>query len=315
MGYNIGEVTGYDGGPSDWTLEVDLSDPSVTMVTGDFDVVSLFTGESVGEADSYSITQFSANFDTYTNNFVLNPDGSFSFDIDRQAVIQSGSDQTISFTILGTSGADQDDDTVTINLLICVARGTAVQTDRGEIPVENLSAGDSVRTLDDGFQQIRWVGSRAVSAEELEEKPNLRPVRISSGALGDGKPVRDLVVSPQHRVLVGDWRAQLFMGQDEVLVPAKALVDGKSICVDCSIDEVEYFHILFDGHQVIFTNGAATESFHPADYSLSAVSSETRSELLELFPDIENEAGFRSTARPVARVQEARLLSGGQNAW
>ncbi|TMV09919.1 Hint domain-containing protein [Ruegeria sediminis] len=309
MGYNIGEVTGYAGGPSDWTMTADLSDPSVTTVTGDFDLVSLVTGQSVGEANSYSIAQFSANFGTYTNNFVLNPDGSFSFDIDRQAVIQSGVDQTVSFTIVGRTGSQSDDDTVTVTLLICLAGGTLVKTEKGQVPVEDLRVGDLVPTVDDGMQRIRWVGSRSLTAGDLQDNPNLRPIRITAGALGDGRPKQDLLVSPQHRVLIGDWRVQLFLGEDEALVPAKGLVDGQNIYVDDTVEDVDYYHVLFDSHQVIFTNGTPTESFHPADYSLGAIDADMRAELLELFPEIEADSGYRMTARFVARVKEAKLLT------
>lgn len=309
MGFNIGEVTGFGGGPSDWTLTVDLNDPSVTSVTGDFDQVSLFTGQSVGEADSYVANNFSANFGTYTNNFTLDADGIFSFDIDRQALFQSGSDQTVSFTIVGTSGANSDDDTVTVTLLICVATGTLIDTASGARPVESLVPGDRVHTHDNGLQRLRWIGSRALSDRDLAAQPHLRPIRIAAGALGQGRPLRDLFVSPQHRVLLSDWRAQLLFGQDEILIPAKALVNGRTITVQPGTGGIEYHHLLFENHEVILTEGAPTESFHPCDYSLGAIDRPARDELFRLFPELRTDAGFGPTARPVARVAEARLLS------
>ncbi|GGH31553.1 VCBS repeat-containing protein [Cribrihabitans marinus] len=314
MGYNIGEVSGYAGGPSDWTLTVDLTDPSATIVTGDFDVISLISGNSVGEADSYAASGFSANFGTYTNNFTLNGDGEFSFDIDRQAVFQSGVDQTVSFTITGTSGANSDDDLVTVTLLVCVAGGTLIETATGPVAVEDLAEDDLVVTRDCGLQPVRWVGCRRLGAEELRHRPELRPVRLSAGALGAGRPERDLLVSPQHRVLLSDWRAQLFYGQDEVLVPAKALVDDDRIRVDTEIRAVDYYHVLFDRHQVIRTNGAETESFHPADYTLRAIDPAARAELLALFPSLAaRPGGYGPTARYVARIAEARFLATGRD--
>lgn len=309
MGFNIGEVSGYSGGPGNWSLTVDLTDPSVTSVTGDFDVTSVIFGSSLGEADNYAASDFSANFGTYASNFTLDADGVFTFDIDRQAVFQSGSDQTLSFTITGTSGANSDDDGVSVTLLICVARGTLVDTADSARPVERLWPGDRVRTRDNGMQQLRWVGSRSLSAADLAAHPDLCPVRIGAGALGPGVPSRDLVVSPQHRILIVDWRAQMLFGQDEVLVPAKALVNDRDIRV-VDTGPVEYFHLLFDAHQVIYTDGAETESFHPAAPALSAVDAALRRELLAIFPDLRADpASYGPTARAVARVSEARALN------
>lgn len=311
MGYNISEVTGFDGGVSDWTLTVDLADPSVTTVTGDFDVVGLTSGDSLGEADTYAISSFGANFGTYTNNFVLNGDGTFSFDIDRAAVIASGTDQTVSFTIVGSTGGDSDDDTVTVTLLICVARGTHVRTGNGNSCVEDLQPGDWVVTRDADLQQIKWIGSRYLSQDVLRDNPNLRPIRIESGALGSGLPTRDLIVSPQHRVLLTDWRAQLFLGQDETLLPAKGMINNENIYIDWQQNNVEYFHILFDRHQIIYTEDQATESFHPADYTLGAIDAEIRAELAILFPDLmQDNTAYGPTIHHVSRIWEARVMAG-----
>jgi Hint domain len=310
MGYNIGEVTGYGGGPSEWSLTVDLTDPSATTVSGDFDVVSLLTGGSTGEADDYSIIGTSANFDTYTDNFVLNADGTFSFDIDRAAVFASDANQTVSFTILGTSGGQSDDDQVSVTLLICVARGTEIRTANGRRPVETLQPGDWIPTLDNGSQPIRWIGSRLLEAEELRRNPQWHPIRIKAGALGRGRPRRDLRVSPQHRVLLSDWRAQLFFGVDEILVPAKGLVDGQKIRWEQEDSEIEYFHILFDTHQVIYTEGSLTESFHPTGFSLRGVDPEARAELLALFPELDEDDGtYGPAAKYVAKVQEGLFMT------
>jgi VCBS repeat-containing protein len=310
MGYNIGEVSGYGGGPNNWTLTVDLSDPTVTTVSGDFDVTSIFGGASQGEADSYAGSNFDANFNLYARNFTIDGNGIFSFDIDRQAVFQSGADQTVSFTVTGTSGASSDDDAVSVTLLVCVAKGTLIETDQGPVPVQDISVGDQVITRDTGLQTVRWVGCRRLHKPDLMAHPDLRPVRIRSGALGSGRPVRDLLVSPQHRILVSDWRAQLFFGQDEVLVPAKALVDQHSITVERTAASVDYYHILFDAHQVIYTDGAETESFHPADYTLGALDIRSRDELFHLFPELRSDlSAYGETISYVTKVGEARMLT------
>ena len=71
------------------------------------------------------------------------------------------------------------------------------------------------------------------------------------------------ITSPQHRVLVRSRIAQKIFGTDEVLVAAKQLcqLDGIDIALD--LGAVTYVHFLFDAHQVVFSNGAETESFLP----------------------------------------------------
>ena len=138
MGYNISDVGGETSGGVDvWTATLDLDLSSATTVSGDFDVVSLFNGANLGDAtDGYVFSALSNPalgslvFDTVT--------GTYTFTVDWSAVIATGSDQVISFTVTGTSGANSDTDTVQITLLICVTRGTLIDTPHGPVPVEDL---------------------------------------------------------------------------------------------------------------------------------------------------------------------------------
>nr|AIA91314.1 CAZy families GT4 protein [uncultured Gluconobacter sp.] len=91
--------------------------------------------------------------------------------------------------------------------------------------IEDLRVGDLVLTKDDGPQPLRWISSRHVSAEMLAAHPNMRPIRIRAGALGEGLPLRDLIVSPQHRMLVRSKVAERMFGEEEVLVAAKHLLE------------------------------------------------------------------------------------------
>ena len=99
-------------------------------------------------------------------------------------------------------------------------------------------------------------------------------------------PARDLLVSPQHRILVRSHIAQRMFGVDEVLIAAKQLLllDGIDYVTDC--DEVEYFHLLFERHEVIYSNGAATESLFTGPEALKAVDPAARAEILALFPEL-----------------------------
>lgn len=191
----------------------------------------------------------------------------------------------------------------------CFARGTLIRTDGGDVAIEDLSAGDLVLTADHGLQPIRWIGTSPISAETLSEKSNLRPIRICAGALGQNSPASDLIVSPQHRVLVRSKIAQKMFGTDEVLVAAKQLlqIDGIDIATDMA--EVEYFHMLFDQHEVVLSNGAETESLFTGPEALKSVGREARAEIFAIFPQLCHDDYEPSPARPLASGRMGRKLA------
>ncbi|MFV0291948.1 MAG: Hint domain-containing protein [Paracoccus sp. (in: a-proteobacteria)] len=182
-------------------------------------------------------------------------------------------------------------------LIVCFTLGTLIKTDRGEVTVEDLGPGDLVLTKDNGFKPLLWIGRQTVPLSRSEDSQRLRPVRIRAGALGGGLPEQDLYVSQQHRVLVKSKISQRMMGFDEVLIPAKKLLDieGVDIVTDC--DEVTYVHFLFDQHEIVYSNGAETESLFTGPEALRAVSKEAREEILTLFPELTemNQDEFAST--------------------
>ena len=186
--------------------------------------------------------------------------------------------------------------------IICFARGTRIKTADGERVIEALRAGDRVLTLDNGYQPIRWIGSSRRPA-----RGPLAPVRIAAGALGND---RDLRVSPQHRMLLRGWQANLMFGESEVLVAAKALVNDLTIRIEEG-GEIEYFHMLFDRHEIVFAEGAASESFHPGQQGWKALDEATRTEILDLFPELGDGgfSGYGPAARLSLRDREARVLA------
>lgn len=168
----------------------------------------------------------------------------------------------------------------------CFTRGTWIETLDGPRRIEDLVTGDLVETLDEGYQPIRWIGSRKISALELDRHEQLLPIRIRAGALGQGLPVRDLCVSPQHRILVTSRIADRMFGSRSVLVAAKQLLQIEGIDVLREIEKVEYFHILFDKHQIIFSEGAPTESLFTGREALNAITPEARIEIFSIFPEL-----------------------------
>lgn len=188
----------------------------------------------------------------------------------------------------------------------CFTPGTLIATDRGQRPVETLRRGDKVITRDNGLQRIYWVGRRELTFDDLAQARRLRPILVRAGALGDGLPARDMLVSPNHRFLreldpiAGDPTGQV----EEVLVAARHLIDHRSVKPARSLG-VSYIHILCSRHQVILANGAWTESFHPDDSVMQALEAPQRKELTELFPDIET-IGASVRFPPARKIVESR---------
>jgi len=177
------------------------------------------------------------------------------------------------------------------------------------IAIQDLNEGDRVLTKDNGVQEIQWVGARRMSGARLFAMPDLRPVRFSAGSLGD-VPDEELLVSPQHRILLkGDAARDLF-NTPEVLVAAKDLVNGKNIRVDHNVREVTYIHLLFDRHQIVWANGVETESFHPASAALSTLDVADRARLLHAHPELEHDPNtYGSFARRNLSASEAAILN------
>lgn len=182
----------------------------------------------------------------------------------------------------------------------CFAAGTLIKTPSGLRAIEDLQISDAVLTYDNGAQPIRWIGSCRVSAARLAANPKLCPILIRAGALGAGVPQADLVVSPQHRVLVSSPVAIRMFDTKEVLIPAKALLPLDGVEKQGNTHRgVEYFHILFDAHQVIWSNGMPTESLFTGREALNSVSPAARLELRSLLPEICTLEFRPISARPI----------------
>lgn len=193
------------------------------------------------------------------------------------------------------------------SIVTCFTPGTMILTDRGEVPVEVLKPGDKVQTRDHGLQALRWIGWREVSLVEMLANPALRPVRIEAGRLGHG-PERDMLVSPQHRVLIEGARAEMLFGEAEVLVPALHLAEAERAI---PAEGVCYLHLLFDGHEIVQSDGIWSESFQPAARTLSALDAAVREEVLALFPDLAGNGDSYAGARLSLKAHEARVLLAG----
>ncbi len=137
-------------------------------------------------------------------------------------------------------------------LYTCFLAGTRILTEQGEVAVEALAIGDMVATLTGGqivHRPIRWIGSRTLDRSAIR-RTGAHPVRFRAGALSDGVPRRDLLVTPEHCILV-----------DGRLVPARMLVNGRSIFVDRSVGAFSFHHVELEQHGILIAEGLTAESY------------------------------------------------------
>ncbi len=224
----------------------------------------------------------------------LNADGTFS-------VVGDGDEEDFNFTYTVTNGTDTDVGFVNATSVPCFVAGTLIATPEGDARVETLLPGDLVMTKDEGAQPLRWVGSRRVEAVG-----DFAPIHIRANTLGRH---RDLLVSPLHRVLIKDNLAELLFGEAEVLVAARDLVNDHAITRRTG-GEVTYVHLLFDRHQVVFSEGLETESFLPGPQTAASFEAEMVAEIYSFFPELDPDtgAGYPVAARRTLKRYEAELL-------
>lgn len=131
----------------------------------------------------------------------------------------------------------------------CFATGTHIRTVRGEVAVEDLQVGDQVVTVSGATRPIRWIGHRHVDIRRHAQPESVRPVRVPAHAFGQGLPVRDLILSPDHALF-----------QRDVLVPVKHLVGAGGI-EPIGLRAVTYWHVELDAHDVVLAEGLPAESY------------------------------------------------------
>lgn len=306
--------SGFGGGLEPGSYDLDNTSANETLlidgVTQTFDSLMIFNAV-ITYPDGQTANITATVMQTTSGDVYLVPEFSENAD---QAALTAGPIQSIELVspIYGDQfgqGWNMIGDRATSSFVPCFTPGTLIATNHGEIKVEDLKAGDRVFTRDNGIQELRWIGVRKITKPELVATPDFQPVLIQKGAIGNGLPDRDLLVSPNHRILMTGANAALYFEENEVLIAAKhmSIVDGID---QVEADSVTYIHLMFERHEVILSNGTWTESFLPADYTLRSVGSAQRKEIYALFPELralENVDGW-DAARRVLKRHEAELL-------
>ncbi len=219
-------------------------------------------------------------------NFFYTPDGGWYFAPEEGSAFTEGA--TLGRYQSHSVGWDYDE-------VVCFAAGTLITTVAGDVPVEHLKSGDKIRVQDGSYRSLRMNVSRVVCAQDLADNEKLRPIRIVAGALGGGLPQRDLLVSRQHRMLVSSKIAERMFGDAEALVAAVKLTAFPGIFEEIPTESLTYYHLLFDDHEVVFAEGAPSESLFAGDEALRTLAPEALEELQLLFPGI---ATLQAKAKP-----------------
>ncbi|MEB8387620.1 Hint domain-containing protein [Rhodobacteraceae bacterium KMM 6894] len=259
-------------------------------------------------AGSLTITHINGQAVTVGSTVTLNSGQTIQLNADGTLGLVGDGDTeefTFTYTVENSSGIT-DTGFVLVDSVPCFVAGTMIATPDGPVAVETLRPGDMVKTRDEGAQPLRWIGQR-----QVEAVGEFAPIFIAADTFGAHG---DLFLSPLHRVLIRDSLAELLFGEREVLVAARDLVNDHSVR-RIEGGQVEYVHILFDRHQVVFSEGLPTESFLPGPQTTSSFESEIVDEICALFPEIDRETGYgySPAARRTLKRYEARLLAA--RAW
>lgn len=281
-------------------------DDSFTVGLGRSTIVDLTGNDSSADGGTLTITKINGVPVTAGSKLTLpsgleitvNGDGTITVLTDWH---DTTGPESFSYEVKDASGIT-DVGFVSGEVVPCFVAGTRIKTSRGLVPVEDIAIGDLVVTLDHGLQPVLWHGTRRVPA-----MGSLAPVRIRAGVLGDHA---ELAVSPQHRIYLCGWRAELYCGEAEVLVRAIHLVRAGLLQQVGSGHPVTYHHLLFDRHQIICAEGLWSESYHPGPVTLAEQDPATREELFTLFPELRQdpESGYGPPARTEVPAHVAALL-------
>jgi len=181
----------------------------------------------------------------------------------------------------------------------CFAKGTKIQTTDGLVEVSKIKAGNKVVTLENGIQEVLWAGKSDVAGVG-----DLAPICFAPGTIGNSETLR---LSPNHRVFVSNPTVQLYFGSPAALVAAKFMVNDTTIVRE-EVEQISYFHILTAQHDIVFANGAPTETLFLGNSKESGLCEQANEEIRGLFPDLMAHVSELEGAYPFLRAHEAALL-------
>jgi len=301
-----------------------ISGPSnIAVGAGDSDVIAQYIANKSNVTWSVSVVS-DGSLDPGDYTVIISPAGLLTVELAAGVVVPPGGTSLLLIVNarVGGGGGSGNTDSLGVTVAIppgvvpCFVAGTFIRTARGEVRVEDLKVGDLVLNHDGWPSPVKWIGSRRLSARQLELAPYLSPVTITKDTFGPERPYADLLVSPQHRVVLDGWRSELLYGREAVLAPAIHLVDGERVRRTIGASAVHYVHFCLEEHDIVFSNGLCTESLLLAGMALRGYEKASREELELLFPNLaeQGEQASLATCLPVVTRHEARAYVGASRA-
>lgn len=188
----------------------------------------------------------------------------------------------------------------------CFHQGTTLMTDEGPQPVDWIRPGDRVLTKDHGFQPVIWSNRTVISKAHLKFAQCLRPVKIAAQSVNGEIPKNDLLLSPDHRILLKSPMIQMLFGHEEVFTAIKTVTNGDTVAQTLPDHAISYFHILFEQHEVILAEGLWVESFFPGKMALAALPAKMQAQIRGL---LKGKTDSMQTARFCLLPKEAALIT------
>jgi len=281
-----------------------VNDDVISVGMGDDQDLDVLANDMSYEGGTLTVTHINGQPLVEGNVITLNSGVQISLNDDGTLNIVGAEEEdetTFTYSVVDDLG-NEGSGYATVKTVPCFVTGTMIDTARGRLPVESLMPGDLVLTRDHGYQPVRWSGTCNVITKE-----DNAPIEIAAGALGNHG---ELTVSPQHRVLMRDLRAQLMFDANEVLIPAKHLLNHQTVRRKPVGERVTYVHVLFDRHEVLRSNGMWTESYLPGPEAGTGFDADVQNEILSLFPqlDLSTGRGYGPAARLSLREFETQAL-------
>ena len=203
---------------------------------------------------SYSFTASNLDLSADTRYWLVLSPATSSSTIWAYSLTDSGTGVASEYHTTNTTAAAGNDSSALnasydMTVTACYAAGTRIETAHGPVAIEALALGDAVITAEGEAQAIIWLGHRTIDYTRHPAPGEVWPVRIRAGAFGPALPVRDLLVSPDHALLL-----------DGFLVPARALLNGATV-VQEQTRHITYWHLELATHDCILAEGLPAETY------------------------------------------------------
>lgn len=190
------------------------------------------------------------------------------------------------------------------------ARGSQVETEIGPMAIEDLLPGDRVITVNGESQPVVWKGNLTiVPGMRHSQKRDMKLTRFMADSFGMSRPMSNMIAGPSARLLHTPEQYRSLTGENRILSPVQAFVDGENVVETAPPTAVELYHLCLPRHAAIKVGGLEFESYHPGTKATQMMSHAMRSLFLNMFAHVSSISDFGSVAYPRAGEGQIQMLS------